>query len=85
MYPTVSRPARILAASVTGGLTIVTSTFPGNRVQVAVQYTGTDKWTTPTPTPLPDGCTAAEYHRRIVATVRAGGEAVAPTADRPAQ
>ncbi|SDT82710.1 hypothetical protein SAMN05216371_7503 [Streptomyces sp. TLI_053] len=62
MFATVPHSGPILAVSVAGGLTVVTSACPDNRVWVGIQYTGIDEWFTliNAPLSLPDGCAAAE-------------------------
>ncbi|MFE9429311.1 hypothetical protein ACFYNO_40935 [Kitasatospora sp. NPDC006697] len=66
--------------TITGDLTVVTTSFPADRAWVAIQYTGADEWYTldGTPAPLPTGHTLADYHRRVLAAVEAGGETSAP-------
>ncbi|GAA2158416.1 hypothetical protein GCM10009760_61380 [Kitasatospora kazusensis] len=66
--------------AVTGDLTVVTTSFPGGRAWVAAQYTGAGEWYTlgGCPVTVPDG-QLEHYHQRVLATVKAGGEAGAPT------
>lgn len=65
---------------ITGDLTIATSLLPVRRAGIRIQYTDADEWYTLTgsPVPLPPGGLAA-LHRDILARVRRGGGAHAPS------